>query len=95
MINTRQFEKAAAEIAMELELTRVELLQTGLTGGRTMRLLPGPGGKNQQRVAVGDDDGVVQVALGLQIYQAEIVKNGHIHDTFGSFIIAIELYDVL
>ena len=62
---------------MELELTRVELLQTGLTGGRTMRLLPGPGGKNQQRVAVGDDDGVVQVALGLQIYQAEIVKWTH------------------
>ena len=77
MIDTRQFEKAAAEIAMELELTRVELLQTGLTGGRTMRLLPGPGGKNQQRVAVGDDDGVVQVALGLQIYQAEIVKWTH------------------
>ena len=66
---------------MELELTRVELLQTGLTGGRTMRLLPGPGGKNQQRVAVGDDDGVVQVALGLQIYLKE--RNGHIaHDTY-------------
>ena len=61
---------------MELELTRVELLQTGLTGGRTMRLLPGPGGKNQQRVAVGDDDGVVQVALGLQIYlQGESKKS--------------------
>ena len=45
---------------MELELTRVEFLQTGLTSGRTMRLLPGPGGKNQQRVAIGDDDGVVQ-----------------------------------
>ena len=26
---------------MELDLTRVELLQTGLTSGRTMRLLPG------------------------------------------------------
>ena len=66
---------------MELELTRVELLQTGLTGGRTMRLLPGPGGKNQQRVAVGDDDGVVQVALGLQIYLKE--QNGHIaHETY-------------
>ena len=66
---------------MELELTRVELLQTGLTGGRTMRLLPGPGGKNQQRVAVGDDDGVVQVALGLQIYLIE--QNGHIaHETY-------------
>ena len=46
---------------MELDLTRVEFLQTGLTSGRTLRLLPGPGGKNQQRVAVGDDDGVVQV----------------------------------
>lgn len=46
---------------MELELTRVEFLQTGLTSGRTMRLLPSPGGKNQQRVAIGDDDGVVQV----------------------------------
>ena len=66
---------------MELELTRVELLQTGLTGGRTMRLLPGPGGKNQQRVAVGDDDGVVQVALGLQIYLKE--RNCHIaHETY-------------
>ena len=63
---------------MELELTRVELLQTGLTGGRTMRLLPGPGGKNQQRVAVGDDDGVVQVALGLQIYLIEHIA----HDTY-------------
>ena len=75
VIDTPQFEKAAADIPMELELTRVELLQTGLTGGRTMSLMPGPGGKNQQRVAVGDDDGVVQVALGLQIYLAiEIMK---------------------
>ena len=48
-------------LTMELELTRVEFLQTGLTSGRTMRLLPSPGGKNQQRVAIGDDDGVVQV----------------------------------
>ena len=63
---------------MELELTRVELLQTGLTGGRTMRLLPGPGGKNQQRVAVGDDDGVVQVALGLQIYLVDTLHMTHI-----------------
>ena len=46
---------------MELELNRVELLQTGLTSGKTLRLLPGPGGKSQQRVVVGDDDGVVQV----------------------------------
>ena len=46
---------------MELELTRVEYLQVGLTSGRTLRLLPGAGGKAQQRVVVGDDDGVVQV----------------------------------
>ena len=46
---------------MELELNRVELLQTGLTSGKTLRLLPGPGGKSQQRVVVGDEDGVVQV----------------------------------
>ena len=43
------------------ELTRLELLQTGLTSGRTLRLLPSQDGKTQQRVAVGDDDGVVQV----------------------------------
>jgi len=46
---------------MELELTRVEYLQVGITSGRTLRLLPGAGGKAQQRVVVGDDDGVVQV----------------------------------
>ena len=46
---------------MDLELSRVEYLQAGLTSGRTLRLLPGPGGKQQQRVALGDDDGVLQV----------------------------------
>ena len=28
---------------MELDLSRVEYLQAGLTSGRTLRLLPGPG----------------------------------------------------
>ena len=39
----------------------MEFLQTGLTSGRSLRLLPGPGGKAQQRGAVGDEEGVVQV----------------------------------
>ena len=46
---------------MESELHRVEYLQAGLTQGRTLRLLPGPGGKQQQRVALGDEEGVLQV----------------------------------
>lgn len=46
---------------MELNLTRVDYLQSGLTHPRTMRLLPSPGGKAQQKVAVGDQDGVLQV----------------------------------
>ena len=59
---------------MELDLTRVELLQTGLTSGRTMRLLPGPGGKNQQRVAIGDDDGVVQASsIGIEFFDVVLV----------------------
>ncbi len=35
---------------MELNLTRVDYLQSGLTHPRTMKLLPSPGGKAQQKV---------------------------------------------
>jgi hypothetical protein len=35
--------------------------QGGLTSSRSLKILPGPGGKAQQKVALGDMEGVVQV----------------------------------
>ena len=53
-------------------MSRVDYLQTGLTNPRTMKLLPSPGGKAQQKVAVGDQDGVLQVfsvSKGAEVHQ--------------------------
>ena len=62
---------------MELGLTRVDLLQVGLTMPKTTRLLPSGatfGDKSfQQKVAVGDKDGVLQVFSS---------KKGEIHHSF-------------
>ena len=41
---------------MELDLNRVDYLQVGLTHPRTMRLMPSPGGKAQQKVKKNDYD---------------------------------------
>ncbi|XP_058065445.1 Bardet-Biedl syndrome 7 protein homolog [Anopheles bellator] len=55
---------------MELELTRVDYATVGLTGPNCLQLLPPIGGaaatgsggyKQQQKVAIGDQDGVLQV----------------------------------
>lgn len=46
---------------MELKLSRVDYMQVGLTSPKTTRLLPSMGGLSQQKVAVGDQDGVLQV----------------------------------
>ncbi|TRY73217.1 hypothetical protein TCAL_01950 [Tigriopus californicus] len=46
---------------MDLNLARVDYMQVGLTSPRTMRLMPSPGGKSQQRVAVADHAGILQV----------------------------------
>ena len=35
--------------------------QVGLTSSHCLKILPGPGGKAQQKIALGDQDGVVQV----------------------------------
>uniref|UniRef100_A0A8W7PJF4 Bardet-Biedl syndrome 7 protein homolog n=1 Tax=Anopheles coluzzii TaxID=1518534 RepID=A0A8W7PJF4_ANOCL len=55
---------------MELELTRVDYTNVGLTGPNSLQLLPpsastasssGGGHKQQQKVAIGDQDGVLQL----------------------------------
>ncbi|CAG0887645.1 unnamed protein product [Darwinula stevensoni] len=46
---------------MELSLTRVDYAHVSLTHRGTMRLLPEDGEKNQQKVAIGDSNGVLQV----------------------------------
>ena len=62
---------------MDLGLTRVDLLQVGLTSPKTARLLPSGatlGDKSfQQKVAIGDKDGVLQVFSS---------KKGEIHHQF-------------
>ena len=46
---------------MDLDLSRIDYLQVGLTNPKTMRLLPSASLKSQQKVAIGDHDGVLQV----------------------------------
>ena len=46
---------------MELELTRVDYTTVGLTLQNCLQLLPGNGPKQQQKVVIGDQDGVLQV----------------------------------
>ncbi|XP_042226350.1 Bardet-Biedl syndrome 7 protein homolog isoform X2 [Homarus americanus] len=46
---------------MELNLTRVDYFQVGLTSPRCLRVLPSGAPKNQQKVVVGDHDGMVQL----------------------------------
>ena len=41
-----------------------------MTSGRTLRVLPGPGNKGQQKVVLADDDGIVQV------YRKVLVEEG-------------------
>nr|CAD7588384.1 unnamed protein product [Timema genevievae] len=54
---------AAGQIAynMQLELSRVDYTIVGLTSPQTMKLLPNQGSKLNQKVAVADQDGVLQV----------------------------------
>ncbi|XP_048365921.1 Bardet-Biedl syndrome 7 protein [Sphaerodactylus townsendi] len=44
---------------MDLDLTRVDYLQVGVTSQKTMKLLPSSGRKATQKVVIGDQDGVV------------------------------------
>ncbi|XP_060102819.1 Bardet-Biedl syndrome 7 protein [Heteronotia binoei] len=44
---------------MELNLSRVDYLQVGVTSQKTMKLLPTSGRKATQKVVIGDQDGVV------------------------------------
>ncbi|XP_077156527.1 BBSome complex member BBS7 [Paroedura picta] len=44
---------------MELNLSRVDYLQVGVTSQKTMKLLPTSGRKAMQKVVIGDQDGVV------------------------------------
>ncbi|XP_047495998.1 Bardet-Biedl syndrome 7 protein homolog [Penaeus chinensis] len=46
---------------MELNLTRVDYLQVGLTSTKCLRVLPSTAPKSQQKVVVGDHDGVIQL----------------------------------
>ncbi|KAK7070006.1 Bardet-Biedl syndrome 7 protein, partial [Halocaridina rubra] len=46
---------------MDLNLTRVDYLQVGLTSTHCVRVLPSSGTKSQQKVVVGDHDGLVQL----------------------------------
>ncbi|XP_037790498.1 Bardet-Biedl syndrome 7 protein homolog [Penaeus monodon] len=46
---------------MELNLTRVDYLQVGLTSTKCLRVLPSTSPKSQQKVVVGDHDGVIQL----------------------------------
>nr|CAD7410633.1 unnamed protein product [Timema poppensis] len=46
---------------MQLELSRVDYTIVGLTAPQTMKLLPNQGSKLNQKVAVADQDGVLQV----------------------------------
>ncbi|KAJ9601052.1 hypothetical protein L9F63_000787 [Diploptera punctata] len=46
---------------MELELSRVDYTLVGITAPQTMKLLPNAGIRAMQKVAVGDQDGVLQV----------------------------------
>ncbi|XP_066957827.1 Bardet-Biedl syndrome 7 protein homolog [Macrobrachium rosenbergii] len=46
---------------MQLNLTRVDYLQVGLTSSHCVRVLPSSGAKAQQKVVVGDHDGLVQL----------------------------------
>ncbi len=46
---------------MDLNLSRVDYMQVSLTHPKTMKLLPSLGGKAQQKVAIGDHEGVLQV----------------------------------
>ena len=60
---------------MDLNLTRVDYTQVGLTNPKTMRLLPPPNAlqnKFQQKVAVGDNDGILQV---FSLKKREVVYN--------------------
>ncbi|XP_042887842.1 Bardet-Biedl syndrome 7 protein homolog isoform X1 [Penaeus japonicus] len=47
--------------AMELNLTRVDYLQVGLTSARCLCVLPSTSPKSQQKVVVGDHDGLMQL----------------------------------
>ncbi|XP_071950481.1 BBSome complex member BBS7-like [Antedon mediterranea] len=57
---------------MELNLTRVDYLQVGVTCPRTMRLLPEKKTKAAQKVAVGDQEGTLH-CFGMK--KGEIVQN--------------------
>nr|XP_045592027.1 Bardet-Biedl syndrome 7 protein homolog isoform X1 [Procambarus clarkii]XP_045592028.1 Bardet-Biedl syndrome 7 protein homolog isoform X1 [Procambarus clarkii] len=46
---------------MELNLTRVDYVQVGLTSPRCLRVVPNSAPRTQQKVVVGDHDGVVQL----------------------------------
>lgn len=46
---------------MELELTRVDYALVGITFQNSMKLLPTKKAKEQQKVVIGDQDGVVQL----------------------------------
>ncbi|XP_071527283.1 BBSome complex member BBS7-like isoform X2 [Panulirus ornatus] len=46
---------------MELNLTRVDYVQVGLTSPKCLRVLPSSSPKSQQKVVVGDHDGMVQL----------------------------------
>ncbi|XP_074649766.1 BBSome complex member BBS7-like [Tubulanus polymorphus] len=46
---------------MELNLSRVDYLQVGVTSPRTMKILPNKVGKDPQKIAVADNNGVLQV----------------------------------
>ncbi|KAK8403217.1 hypothetical protein O3P69_000389 [Scylla paramamosain] len=46
---------------MELNLTRVDYMQVGLTSPRCLRVLPSGTPKGQQKVVIGDHDGTIQL----------------------------------
>nr|XP_053649854.1 Bardet-Biedl syndrome 7 protein-like [Cherax quadricarinatus] len=46
---------------MELNLTRIDYMQVGLTSSRCLRVIPNSAPKTQQKVVVGDHDGVIQL----------------------------------
>ncbi|XP_076069179.1 BBSome complex member BBS7-like isoform X2 [Oratosquilla oratoria] len=46
---------------MELKLTRVDYTQVGLTSSKCLRILPSSNPKTQQKIIVGDHDGLVQL----------------------------------